>query len=157
MLDRSVARGKVLILNPDFKLIRPNPRGSSARCKPLRRYLTKYRLSNRERETALLSSLFRTRYESTAIFLLPSKRWKKFRIARIRSYLSSSQTRLSILRHREVQVRYPPSRWLGVIVSKILLEEEEDPRGLRVAFSWKFLPFREELADNYRARGQVHR
>lgn len=35
MLDRSVARGKVLILNPDFKLIRPNPRGSSARCKPL--------------------------------------------------------------------------------------------------------------------------
>lgn len=156
MLDRSVARGKVLILNPDFKLIRPNPRGSSARCKPLRRYLRQNIDCQIERERLRCYLPYSVRgMNPPRYFYFRANAGKSF--ARIRSYLSSSQTRLSILRHREVQVRYPPSRWLGVIVSKILLEEEEDPRGLRVAFSWKFLPFREELADNYRARGQVHR
>lgn len=61
MLDRSVARGKVLILNPDFELIRPNPRGSSARCKPLIRYfcdkisiVKSTREREREREEGLV-------------------------------------------------------------------------------------------------------
>lgn len=64
MLDRSVARGKVLILNPDFKLIRPNPRGSSARCKPLRRYLRQNIDCQIERER-----------DCVVIFLIPYEVW----------------------------------------------------------------------------------
>lgn len=69
------------------------------------------------------------------------KRWKKFRIRNSRYYVTEKY--------------YPSSRWLllwalRVIMSKIILEEGEEA----VRFSWKFLPFREELADNYRARGQ---
>ena len=91
----------------------------------------------REREITLLSFLYEMKYKSIAIF---PKTLEKV-----------SDKKLSILCHREVLSVFSMASSLGVARNqKIILEEGEEA----VRFSWKFLPFREELADNYRARGQ---
>lgn len=97
----------------------------------------------REREITLLSFLYEMKYKSIAIF---PKTLEKV-----------SDKKLSILCHREVQALsvFSMASSLGVARNHV---EDYTRRGRgggpRVAFSWKFLPFREELADNYRARGQ---
>lgn len=79
------------------------------------------------------------KYKSTTIFL--SKRWKKFRIGY--DYIFPSPRR-DIMSQKSTSI----ISLLDVVRRRLYLKRR------RVAFSWKFLPFQEELADNYRARGQ---
>lgn len=120
-LGRSVERS---ILNPDFKLIRPNPRGSSARCKPLRRYLRQnidWQIDSRERPPRPLSSLFRMKYKSDTFIPTNETLQDKIKSFLLPSSLDITSSTLSALSTAGVV--------LCVIMSKIIIPEESHFHG----------------------------